>query len=80
MKPTRRILSKQSAYLQYDKGYNHSHDEWEKYHKEIISELLEACKKAMKELRYHPGNSNLEDDALTDVAYNLCKQAISKAE
>ena len=31
-KPEKRKLDKNSPYLQYDKGYNHSYDDWEFYH------------------------------------------------
>lgn len=40
-KPEKRKLSKEPlAYLQYDKGYNHCHAEWEAY----ILERLEKMK------------------------------------
>ncbi len=30
-RPEKRKLEKGSAYLQYDKGYNHSHGDWERF-------------------------------------------------
>lgn len=43
-------------------------------------QLLEAVKLAKAEIRYYPGEENKEGDALVDVAYNACEQAISAAE
>ena len=76
-KPKRRKLIKGSIYLQYDKGYNHSHSEWEAYHKEVIKELLEALKNLLD-------LCNLEDEhgrlVIKESAKNTAKQAIAKAE
>ncbi len=80
IKPIRRILNKQSIYLQYDKGYNHSHDEWEAYHKEINSELLEYSKKVMALLDKLGGSivPHLLDTDENDGEF--LRQAIIKAE
>ena len=45
-----------------------------------VPELLEAAKLAKAELRYYPGETNKEGDALVDAAYSALEQAIAKAE
>ena len=63
--------------MQYDKGYNHSYDEWEAYHKEINAELLEACKELCEAMKLtKPGDVLPEQFA----AHNIATQAIAKAE
>lgn len=42
-------------------------------------ELLEALKLCKAELRYYPGDTNKEGDALIDNAYNAAEAAIAKA-
>ena len=44
------------------------------------ADLLKALKACMKELRYYPGEENLEGDTLIDKAYNLGENAIPKAK
>ena len=43
-KPEKRKLEKGSIFLQYDRGYNHSHGDWEKYHQQEIKKLKQTIK------------------------------------
>jgi len=53
------------------KGYKEAYNAWERYHKEVISELLEACKFAVVCLKdLHNGEDSLLDKQL--------KQAIAR--
>ena len=83
-KPTRRILIKQLIYLHYDKGYNHSHDEWEAYHKEVNSELLEALTIAKEWLEKDVIERGFKKLILAKSpvveALSILEQAIRKAE
>ena len=45
-----------------------------------VAELLQAAKLAKAELRYYPGETNKEGDALVDAAYSALEQAIAKVE
>ena len=49
-------------------------NEWEAYHKEIISELLEACKELVKGYEVKMGKSAIK------LRIELLKDAIAKAE
>ena len=65
----------------WDGGYNNACEEWEKYHKEVTGELLEACKEAKL---WHNGDkwrygNNKERADWTRFNIEL-EQAIAKAE
>ncbi len=46
----------------------------------VVAELLKASKLAKAELRYFPGETNKEGDALVDAAWNALDKAIPKVE
>jgi len=50
-KPEKRILAKDSVYLQYDKGYNHCYDEFEGFlpNEDEIYEYLEDTEGSFEE-------------------------------
>lgn len=47
---------------------------------EVIAQLVTALKAAKAEMRYYPGDSNLEGDAAIDRAYVLADAALKRAE
>jgi len=65
-KPEKRILNKESPYLQYDKGFNHCWCEWERYHDEEISaidhwgeEWKKSYDKVLKKLNNLPSEEEI---------------------
>ncbi len=73
-KPEKRILAKDSVYLQYDKGFNHCWYEWEKYHDEEISaidhwgeEWKKSYDKVLKKLNNLPTTKELIETIMTET-------------
>jgi len=73
-KPEKRILNKESPYLQYDKGFNHCWCEWERYHDEEISaidhwgeEWKKSYDKVLKKLNNLPTTKELIETIMTET-------------
>lgn len=52
-------------------GYNQCSQEWEKYHKEVVTELLETCKNLVSRGTYSEQKTSI---------FKQAHQAIAKAE
>jgi len=67
----------------YVEGMRKAADELSAHHAKlvpVIEELVEALRLCQAELRYFPGSSNKEGDALIDRAYNAADDALRKLE